>query len=262
MPLTRRWTDLRKRAASALALAIPFLFILWYGGIVFDVTIGAVTIILWEEWAQLCSRGSRLQPSWQQPPSSWPALSRPSPGSVGTPVTPAESPSSRRLALLAGLIWIALAAAALVSLRTDPIAGRANVIFVILLIWATDIGAYTAGRALGGPKLAPHISPGKTWSGAAGGLLAAVAAGIFVAAAQSPATGLPSAAAIAAALSIIGQAGDLLESLAKRRFGVKDSGHLIPGHGGALDRLDATLAVLPVAWLLAEIAGHGVVMWR
>ena len=221
-----RWTDLPKRAASALALAIPWLVILWYGGIVFDITVGAVTIALWAEWAQLCRR------------------------------------RADRAMLVTGLAWIALAAAALVSLRTDPTSGRANVMFVVLLVWATDIGAYAAGRALGGPKLAPRISPGKTWSGAVGGLLAAVAAGILVAAAQGPAPRLAAAAAIAAFLSIIGQAGDLLESLAKRHFGAKDSGHLIPGHGGALDRLDATLAVLPVAWLLARIAGHGVVMWR
>ena len=221
-----RWTDLRKRTGAALVLAVPWLVILWYGGIVFDVTIGAVTILLWAEWAQLCHRGGS------------------------------------GLLLVSGLAWITLAAAALVALRTDPSAGRANVMFVVLLVWATDIGAYAAGRALGGPKLAPRISPGKTWSGAAGGLLAAVVAGILVAAAQGPAPRLPAAAAVAAFLSIIGQAGDLLESLAKRHFGVKDSGHLIPGHGGALDRLDATLAVLPVAWLLAHLAGHGVVMWR
>ena len=221
-----RWTDLRKRTGAALVLAVPWLVILWYGGIVFDVTIGAVTILLWAEWAQLCHRGGS------------------------------------GLLLVSGLAWITLAAAALVALRTDPSAGRANVMFVVLLVWATDIGAYTAGRAVGGPRLAPRISPGKTWSGAAGGLLAAVVAGILVAAAQGPAPRLPAAAAVAAFLSIIGQAGDLLESLAKRHFGVKDSGNLIPGHGGALDRLDATLAVLPVAWLLAHLAGHGVVMWR
>jgi len=220
-----RWTDLRKRAAAALVLAVPWLVILWYGGIVFDITVGAVTILLWAEWAQLCHRGG---------------------GAL----------------LVTGLAWIALAAAALVSLRTDPTAGRTNVMFVVLLVWATDIGAYATGRAFGGPRLAPRISPGKTWSGAVGGLLAAIAAGILVAAAQGSTPRLTAAAAIAAFLSIIGQAGDLLESLAKRHFGVKDSGNLIPGHGGALDRLDATLAVLPVAWLLAHLAGHGVVMWR
>jgi phosphatidate cytidylyltransferase len=222
----RRWTDLRKRVASALALAIPALVLIWYGGIVFDLAAGAVTLALWLEWARLCRRGASLG------------------------------------LLAAGVAWIALAAAALVSLRADPTAGRANLMFVVLLVWATDIGAYLVGRAIGGPRLAPRISPGKTWSGAAGGLLAAVAFGLIVAVIGGPPSGLPAAAAIAALLSIVGQSGDLLESLAKRRFGVKNSGRLIPGHGGALDRLDAMLAVLPVAWLLAHLAGTGVVMWE
>jgi phosphatidate cytidylyltransferase len=221
----RRWTDLRKRVASALALAVPALVLIWYGGIIFDLAVGAVTVALWLEWASLCHRGGN------------PAL------------------------LVAGLAWMAIAAAALVSLRADPEAGRANVMFVVLLVWATDIGAYLTGRALQGARLAPRISPGKTWSGAAGGLLAAIAIGMIVAPIGGRPSGFPTAAATAAFLSVIGQSGDLLESLAKRRFGVKDSGHLIPGHGGALDRLDALLAVLPVAWLLAHLAGHGVVMW-
>ncbi len=221
----RRWADLRKRIASALVLAVAALAVIWHGGVIFDLVIGAVTVALWWEWAALCQRGGSL------------AL------------------------LVAGLVWIALAASALVSLRADPATGLGNVMFVVLLVWATDIGAYVAGRAMGGPRLAPHISPGKTWSGAAGGLLGAVAAGVLVAGLQGPVRGLLSAAAIAAFLSIVGQAGDLLESLAKRRFGVKDSGHLIPGHGGALDRLDAMLAVLPVAWLLAQLPARGVVLW-
>ena len=157
----RRWTDLHKRVTSALVLAVPALVLIWYGGVIFDLAIGAVTVALWLEWAQLCRRG-------------------------GSPAV-----------LVAGLAWIALAAVALVSLRADPMAGRANLMFVVLLVWATDIGAYVAGRAIGGPRLAPRISPGKTWSGAAGGLLAAVAAGLFVAAVQGPAPRLPAAAAIA-----------------------------------------------------------------
>ena len=221
----RRWTDLRKRVASALALAVPALVLVWFGGIVFDLAVVAVTIVLWLEWAGLCRRGGSLP------------------------------------LLAAGLVWIALAAAALVSLRADPTAGRVNLMFVVFLVWSTDIGAYAVGRAIQGPRLAPHISPGKTWSGAAGGLLAAVVVGLIVAGIGGSPSRLRAAAAIAAFFSIVGQSGDLLESLAKRHFGVKDSGHLIPGHGGALDRLDAILAVLPVAWLLAHLAGHGVVMW-
>jgi phosphatidate cytidylyltransferase len=221
----RPWTDLHKRAVSAVALAVPTLLVIWYGGTAFEVLIAAATVALWLEWTSLCRN------------RAGPAL------------------------LLAGLLWITLAAAALVSLRNDLTAGRANVMFVLLLVWATDIGAYLTGRAIGGPRLAPRISPGKTWSGAAGGLLAAIAAGAIVAAVHGPAGKVPIAAVIAAFLSCIGQAGDLLESRVKRRFGVKDSGHLIPGHGGALDRLDAMLAVLPVAWLLAQIPGRGLVLW-
>jgi phosphatidate cytidylyltransferase len=152
-----------------------------------------------------------------------------------------------------------LAAAAFAWLRADPTAGRANAFFLLAIVWATDIAAYLTGRAAKGPKLAPRISPAKTWSGAAGGIAAAICTGLITAAIT--ATSLPHAAAIAAALSIIAQAGDLGESAVKRRFGVKDSSRLIPGHGGALDRLDSTLAVSLAAALLVILRGRGVVLW-
>jgi phosphatidate cytidylyltransferase len=131
----------------------------------------------------------------------------------------------------------------------------------LLLVWSSDIGAYLTGRAVGGPKLAPHISPGKTVAGAVGGLAAAIIAGIAVALAVSRPTSLTHAAAAAAVLGVVAQAGDLLESHVKRRFGAKDSGWLIPGHGGLLDRLDALLAAALVAALLALAQGRGVVLW-
>ncbi len=130
-------------------------------------------------------------------------------------------------------------------------------------MWASDIGAYVAGRAIGGPRLAPRISPGKTVSGALGGLLAAVLVGIVAAlslAASHPAA-LWRAGLLAGLLGVVAQAGDLGESYVKRHFGVKDSGRLIPGHGGLLDRLDALLAVALAASLLALIEGRGVVLW-
>ncbi len=117
--------------------------------------------------------------------------------------------------LAAGLGWIALAGAGFVWLRGDPVAGRANVIFLLLLVWASDIGAYLAGRAIGGPRLAPLISPGKTWSGATGGLLGAAAVGLIAAWLLSPSASLARAVAIAAALSVIGQLGDLARKLRK-----------------------------------------------
>jgi phosphatidate cytidylyltransferase len=162
--------------------------------------------------------------------------------------------------LAAGAAYILLAAAGLVWLRADPMAGRANLLFLLVLVWASDIGAYTAGRAIGGALLAPRISPGKTVSGALGGLLAAVLVG--VAAALTTPASLWRAGMLAGLLGIVAQAGDLAESFAKRQFGVKDSGRLIPGHGGLLDRLDALLAVALAASLLALMQGRGVVLWR
>jgi phosphatidate cytidylyltransferase len=159
-----------------------------------------------------------------------------------------------------GVPYLGLACVALVWLREATDAGRANVITLLLIVWASDIGAYIGGRAVGGPKLAPRISPGKTVSGAIGGLLAAMAMGAIAAmyAGLNPSW---RSALLAGLTGCLAQAGDLLESGLKRRFGVKDSGRLIPGHGGALDRLDALIAAAPFAALLALILGGGVVIW-
>jgi len=163
--------------------------------------------------------------------------------------------------LAAGVLYIGPAAIALVWLRADPAAGLADTLFLLLIVWASDIGAYTAGRLLGGPLLAPAISPAKTWSGAAGGLLAAVLTGLLLAwiFLGAPVSGHP--ALVAGGLGVVAQLGDLLESAIKRRFGVKDSSRLIPGHGGLLDRLDGVLTVAPVAALLALPLDRGVIIW-
>ena len=133
---------------------------------------------------------------------------------------------------------------------------------MLVLIWASDIGAYLTGRALGGPRLAPSISPGKTRSGAVGGMLSAILASGILAYSVQPPTSIVWLIGISAVLGIIAQSGDLFESMIKRHFGVKDSGRIIPGHGGLLDRLDALLAAAPVAALLALTAGRGVVLWQ
>jgi CDP-diglyceride synthetase len=164
--------------------------------------------------------------------------------------------------LALGFVWVSLPAIALLWLRADPVAGLPNTLFILAVVWGSDIGAYIVGRLAGGPKLAPAISPGKTWSGAVGGLASAVLAGLAVAACLSPEISPSHAIGPGIVLGIISQAGDLLESALKRHFGVKDSGHIIPGHGGLLDRLDALLAVAPVAALLAFTVGRGVVLWR
>ena len=220
-----RWADLSKRVLSALVLAPIALVCVWVGGAAFAVIVAAVMLGLAVEWLGLCRR------------------------------------SGRALLCPAGLAYVAVAGAAMLWLRDDPVAGRADVLFLLLVVWAGDIGAYLIGRRIGGPRLAPHISPGKTWSGAVGGLLAAVAAGLVAAHVLSDAATWR-VVVIAAALAIVAQAGDLLESFVKRRLAVKDSGHLIPGHGGLFDRLDGVLAAAPVAAVLALTLGRGVVLWQ
>ena len=164
--------------------------------------------------------------------------------------------------LAAGILYVGLASISLLWLRNGGNeAGRANVLFLVLVVWASDIGAYAAGRLLGGPKLAPSLSPGKTWSGSVGGLAAAIAVGLLAARAV-PSSGWGAAAVVAGLLGVASQAGDLLESGIKRHFGVKDSGRLIPGHGGLLDRLDGLLAAAPAAAALALTMGRGSVLWQ
>ncbi len=215
---------------SAVVLAPVALACIWLGGIVFTVLVAAAALGLAVEWLMLC----RL-------------------------------PTARRggaLLCIAGLAYVALAAASLLFLRGDPVAGRANVLFVVFIVWGADIGAYLAGRMLGGPRLAPRISPGKTWSGAAGGLLAAIAVGLLAAAFLADSGFGWRTVLVAAAIAIVGQAGDLLESFVKRRLEVKDSSHLIPGHGGLFDRLDAILSSALAGAVLALALGRGVVLWQ
>lgn len=152
-----------------------------------------------------------------------------------------------------GVLYSGLAVYALLSARSAP-DGLLFVFFLLTVVWATDIFAYFAGRAVGGPKLWKKISPNKTWSGAAGGLCAAVVLGGGLAAASGQDL-LVRWILLAGFLSIASQAGDLLESAIKRRFEVKDSGELIPGHGGIMDRVDGLVAAAIMAAILGLLAG-------
>jgi phosphatidate cytidylyltransferase len=262
-----RWGDLRKRALSAAVLAPLALACLWFGGVWWTVLITALGAGLATEWIAIC--GLRLT----------------SPGGVAVVAAVLAAVAAavvghealallllaggflaawgvgRRADLAAGVPYLGVAAVALIWLRADGDVGRANVLFMLLVVWASDIGAYAAGRLIGGPKLAPRISPGKTWSGAAGGLVAAMAAGAAAGLALEGGT-VPHILPVAFGIGIAAQLGDLLESAVKRHYGVKDSGWLIPGHGGLLDRLDGVLAAAPVAAALAIALGRGVELWR
>jgi len=153
-----------------------------------------------------------------------------------------------------GLAYASVSGLSLALLRDGDHAGLVAILFLFAVVWATDIFAYFVGRAVGGPKLAPSISPGKTRSGALGGAVGGVVAGVVLAAAAG-AGNLALLGLVALVLSIVAQAGDLFESWVKRRHGRKDSGVLIPGHGGVMDRVDglvaAALALYVIGWISA-----------
>jgi phosphatidate cytidylyltransferase len=165
-----------------------------------------------------------------------------------------------------GVPYAAAIVIAPVALRADPIHGLAGVLVLFAAVWGTDAAAYFAGRAFGGPKLWPRVSPNKTWSGAIGGVSFAVVAGLTLAWASgvAPSLGL---ALVLVALSVAVQIGDLFESGAKRRFGAKDAGALIPGHGGVLDRVDGFLVAASLAVLIgvlrdgASSPATGLLLW-
>ncbi len=160
--------------------------------------------------------------------------------------------TARRRPILSstGVLYVGLAAVAMVWLRSDERLGFAVVVFLFLVVWTTDTMAFAIGRSIGGAKLWSAISPNKTWSGFLGGIgSCAIAAGLFaflIPAASSLRLGL-----IGMLLGVVAQAGDLAESALKRAFGVKDASHLIPGHGGVMDRMDGIVAVAMAAALLA-----------
>jgi phosphatidate cytidylyltransferase len=211
-----RFAGLLLRALSAVILGPLLLAAIWYGFPWLDLVAALAAPVMVFEWARL-TRGA---------------------------------PVLRVLAWTYGLA----ALVALLWLRHQPAFGRETVLWVLVCIWATDIGAYFVGRTAGGAKLAPRISPGKTWSGLIGGMAWAAVASAALGYAFGLGETVPLAIA-GAALAVVGQAGDLLESAAKRRAGVKDSGQLIPGHGGLLDRIDGLMAVLVVVAIARLIAG-------
>ncbi len=165
---------------------------------------------------------------------------------------------------LAGLAYAALPAASLVFLRGGPSLGAMAVLYLFAVAWTTDTASYAAGRLLGGPKLAPSISPRKTWSGFIVGTLAPALVGYAFALALKG-TSPWRLALVSVALALACQLGDLLESAVKRRFGAKDMSHLIPGHGGLLDRIDGLLMAAILAGLIAlrdpADPGRGLLIW-
>jgi phosphatidate cytidylyltransferase len=174
--------------------------------------------------------------------------------------------ADRRIWGAAGILYAGALLTAPIVLRRDPQLGLVAILFIFAVVWATDIAGYFAGRAIGGPKLAPKISPNKTWSGAVGGAIGAMLAGLCVAKFFAL-EDFFEIAIVALVLSAVSQVGDLFESAVKRRFGAKDAGNLIPGHGGFMDRLDGFIAAAVVATALGILHGSlgtaatGLLVW-
>jgi phosphatidate cytidylyltransferase len=262
-----RWGDLRKRALSAALLAPTALLCIWLGAGLWTALMAVAAVGLGMEWASLSRHAPLAVPGVLVPAAIvvGGAAAVLDHELVGLALLLAGAVAVWRVtglrSLAAGVIYVGVPMVAIVWLRGSGPVGRSNVLFLVLVVWAADIGAYAVGRLLGGPKLAPSISPGKTWSGAVGGLAIAMLVGEAAAQAIAPAP-IGQAALVAGMLGVVSVAGDLLESAIKRRFGVKDSGRLIPGHGGLLDRLDGLLAAAPAAAALSFILGRGSEMWR
>lgn len=264
--------NLRTRFLSALVLGPPVLVAVYLGGWVFFAVVLAAAVVAVREWVRLVEPHRPAAPEILSIAAVAAVLAC---GQIwGAAValaavllfTGALYVSTRRLGgshrrLVAfGIPYLALGSFALLWLRAVPEAGLALLLYLLFVVWASDIGAYGAGRAIGGPKLAPRISPKKTWAGLIGG--AVCAAGIGYAVALAFGARLPGlAAAMGGVLAVVGQAGDLFESAIKRRYNVKDSSHLIPGHGGLLDRIDALVAAAPVFALFHAAIGTRWAWW-
>ncbi len=212
--------NLTKRILSAIILAPSVLYIIYIGGIAYNILLIIATLIMMWEWCRMTQSSPRKHLWW-----------------------------------FGGILYIGIPVYCL-HLLSRPIAYGEHIIPIFLLmliasVWSTDIGAYIAGKIVGGPKIAPTISPNKTWAGLIGGMFASsvvlVIAAILL---NSSVTGIIIMGGIGAFLAVIAQIGDFFESWVKRKFNVKDSSNIIPGHGGLLDRVDGLLSAAPVAMLM------------
>jgi phosphatidate cytidylyltransferase len=267
--------ELALRVGSAVVLAPLAIGVAYVGGWPFAVFWGVAAVgVLWE-WTTLVAGDDRRPVSIAGGASIVLAIALAhtdhlvaaiSVLAMGALAAAALAPAARRLWVASGIPYAGALGVAPVVLRSDGEHGFVAIVYVFVIVWATDVLAYFVGRALGGPKLLARVSPKKTWSGALAGAAAAVLAGVAVARTAGLA-GLVPLAVIALLLSVAAQAGDLFESALKRRFGAKDSSQLIPGHGGLMDRLDGFVTAALLAALIGlarggfEAPGRGLLVW-
>ncbi len=262
--------ELKRRIASALVLAVVVLTATWYGGLTFRVVAAVMAVLIYYEWSTITRAAER---DFRANAFGWLSIILiaidlvADEGELSVPILGGAMITAILFVLLrkgswwlpGGIFYAGLSGISLAAIRAEDQAGLVATLFIFAVVWATDILAYFVGRALQGPKLAPRISPGKTWSGAIGGTVSGVIASSALTLGVFSRLSIWTVA-IAFLLSVASQIGDLFESFIKRRFGVKDSSHLIPGHGGVMDRVDGLVFACFGAFLLtlvyAATTGH------
>jgi phosphatidate cytidylyltransferase len=262
-----RWNmDWITRPLFGLALAGLAILVLSYAPEYFAMLVVAITLLAAYEWHRMVRRSENYLPGilltgvtvvlavflLMAMRQAWPAIVVVFLGAgiaAGLARLQDQHPAWQAL----GVIYLGLPAVALVSLRAFPERGALVIIGLFLIVWATDTGALIFGKLIGGPRMAPKLSPGKTWAGTIGGsVTAAIVFGLYILLLNGV---FWSAALFALVFSIFAHAGDLFESFVKRRFGLKNSGSLIPGHGGVLDRMDSTIFA-SIALAILIFAAH------
>jgi phosphatidate cytidylyltransferase len=262
-PVSRIGADLWPRVGAAIVLAAVALVATWAGGFAFVALWWAASALVFWEWQRLIRAEKLIErvilglvalavaAIFAMNGSIFGAVAA---LAIGAAAVGWLAGPDLRVWAGAGTVYAGALVVSLALLRASPHYGLAAILWLFAVVWGADIAAYFAGRLIGGPRLWPRVSPGKTWSGAVVGALAGAACGLIVIAWTNRADllfwlGLTTA--------IVSQLGDLFESAVKRRFGAKDSGGLIPGHGGLMDRLDAFIAASLFAAIFAALETRG-----
>ena len=268
-PVSVTPNNLVLRIVSAALLAPLALFVAWFGSWPFALFWGVAAIAVLWEWTRLvagprhflmlssCASAIVVAAlvTWRDRPTAGILLV-----GLGALAATIFAPRERRFWITAGIGYAGTMLLAPMLLRADAQYGFFAMALLFAVVWTTDVLAYFAGRAIGGPKLSVAISPKKTWAGAIAGALGAMVVAVIVAGLFGSANG-GTIAVIALLLSVLAQLGDLLESWVKRRFGAKDASNLIPGHGGVLDRLDGMLTAAPALVAVVLLTKGGIFAW-
>lgn len=271
-PPSERRGDLRLRVISSMVMVPAAAATVLAGGPTFLLGVALVCGLMAWEWGSLVAehpkrgvaRGVILAVSavalgWMLLRGPYWGVAAGIAGAVGIVLAGRFLSLPRAPWLAVAIISIVMPGIALLWLRSVPL-GLETVVWALTTVILTDVGAYAAGRTIGGPKLLPSVSPSKTWAGVAGGMAGAAVGGLVAATLIEEANPWI-LAPIGALLAVVAQIGDLMESAVKRVFRVKDSGRLIPGHGGVLDRVDGQVAVLPLVALAVHLSGRSVLAW-